>query len=45
MHDSLVHNGTARTYQCVKWLYYWMGLCKDIDIQVTQCIKSRQQNL
>ena len=41
-HDSL---DTARTYQCLKWLYYWKGLQKDVDTQVKQCLKYRQQNL
>ena len=43
-HDALGHNGTAWTYQCLKWLYYWKGLCKDVDTHMKQYIKCRQQN-
>ena len=43
--DALGHNGTARSYHCLKWSYYWKGLCKDVNIHVKQCIKCRQQNL
>ena len=29
VHDALAHKHTARTYQCVKWLYYWRNVWKD----------------
>ena len=27
--DALGHNGTARAYWYLKWIYYCIGLCKD----------------
>ena len=45
VHDALGHSGTARTYQCLKQLYYWKGLSREVNIHVKQCIKCRQQNL
>ena len=29
VHNALGHNGTARTYQYLKWVHYWKGLWKD----------------
>ena len=42
VHDALGHNGTARTYWCLKWSCYWKGLCKDIDVYTKQCIMCRK---
>ena len=44
-HEALVHIRTTRAYQCLKGLYCWKGLGKDIDIQVKQCINCRQCGL
>ena len=44
-HNVLCHNGTARTYQCLKRLYYGKGLHKDVIVYVKHCIKCKQQNL
>ena len=44
-YDSIGISGTARTYQCLKWLYYWKRWCKDADIHVKQCMKWRLQNM
>ena len=45
VNDAFIHNSTARNYQCLIPLYFWKGLCKDVDIHVKQWIKCRQQNL
>ena len=44
-HDALDHNVIARTYQCLKWQYYWKRLQKDVNLHGKQCIKCRQLNL
>ena len=43
-YDALGHS-TARTYLCLKQLYFLKGLRKDINTLVKQCMKCRQQNL
>ena len=44
-HDALGDNRTVKNIQCLKQLYYWKGLQKDIDAHVKQCLQCRQQNL
>ena len=45
VHHALGHNGTTGAKQCLKWLYYWKGLCRDVDIHVKQYIKCQYQIL
>ena len=40
VHDALGHNGTGRTYPCLKLLYYWKGLHKDVDIQTMYSVQT-----
>ena len=44
-HNALGHSGTATTYQCLKQLYFWKAVSKDVDIHMKKYIKCRQQNL
>ena len=44
-HNAIGHNGTARTYWYLKWIYCWKRLWKDVNAHEKQCIKCRQQNL
>ena len=44
-HDAMGHNGTLRSYQYVKRLFYWKGLCTDVDKHVKHCLQCRKQNL
>ena len=44
-HDSMGHNGTLRTYHYLKCIFYWKGLCTDVDKYVKNCIKCQMHNL
>ena len=34
VHDALGHNNNTRTFQCLKELYYWKGVRKDVHAHV-----------
>jgi hypothetical protein len=44
-HDAMGHNGTQRTYEFVKRLYFWKGMGKDIANYCSKCLNCREINL
>ena len=44
VHDALGHNGTARTYQCLKLLYYCDGLHKVVMFMQNNAFSADNRN-
>ena len=43
-HDQLGHNGSHRTYEFLKRLFYWNNMARDIDLYCKKCLACRRIN-
>ena len=43
-HDNLGHNGTHRTYNLLKRLYYWKGLKPCVTKHIQRCYQCQRRN-
>ena len=44
-HDHGEHNGFPRTYAAIRWLYYWVGMKRDIQQHCKRCQLCAQHNI
>ena len=44
-HNLLGHNGTPRTYEFLRRMYFWAGMQKDITEYCRTCLKCQQMNV